>query len=609
MRTDVEGLRIDVLGPPGCRGPVEVLPGERVPNMAVTQRYKADLPAPCPSDVPLVLSLEYECGSEENRRWLTLTSEFSFSSYHASAWVPTFGYRRGTGTFRYSVPRGTLVEATGSLISVEHRNDRAIYTFGTAIPSVFDFVAGPFTVQRRAGRVPVSVYYLESLDRAEEILARVERIVGVLEAEFGPYPFDELAVVEIPMAPAVFAGIEGGAYPGYFLIRSDLLQADRLEDWVVGHELTHFWFPHVVGHREEAVAPAMLDEALAHYGALRVVEAIGGPAAAERFRRDGGTEAVRLTAAGFDHALVGESKTERWDRVAYNLSNTKGHLVYDMLARTIGRDSFQTGLQNVIRDHAGSEVGWADFWNTVREAAAQPLDWFAEQWLESPAIPVLSLEWSQEDDRLTCVVTQSGPDFRLDVPLQVEFAHGNARLHMVELTGGRATTTITTDEIVHSVRLDPHYTILHATPADWAEAGARRFVTRGKLLWDDDEFEQALDVFRQGLEGLPDVDEWGIECRTRLHIGWLHQERGMLDQASAEYDLALACAVRPADCLARLYLNVAIIASERGDHERRDWAARNAITTERSSGQDTEVGRAAREMLPGDRLTGRHDDG
>ena len=597
LRTDVDGLIIEVLDPPSCRGPVGVRPGEQVPNMAVTQRLEADLTGSCPPDVPLVLSVRYECGSEENRRWLNLTSEFSFSSYYASAWVPTFGYRRGTGTFRYSVPQGMVVKATGDLEKVDHVDDRVIYSYVAGIPSVFDFVAGPFTVQRREGRVPVSLYHLGPLDRAEEILARTERIISVLESEFGPYPFDELAVVEAPMGPAVFAGLEGGAYPGYFLIRSDLLRADSLEDWVVGHELTHFWFPHVVGHKQEAIAPAMLDEALAHYGALRVVEALGGPSAAERFRRDGGRDATRLTAAGFDHRLAGASATESWDRVAYNLSNTKGHLVYDMLARTIGRERFQTALQRVLSEHSGSEIGWIDFWHSIQEVADQPLDWFSNQWLESPAIPVLWLEWSQEGDHVTCAVAQSAPPFRLDVPLQVEFSDGSARMYRVELVDERTTVELETDMAVHEIRLDPHFTILHATPASWAEAEARCFVTRGRLLWDDDEPDRALEAFRQGLEVVPESDEWGIECLTRLHIGWMHQEEGRLHEASAEYELALACAIRPADFLPRLYLNIARIAREREDHGRLEWAARSALTTTRSSGSETQISREAREML------------
>lgn len=602
LRTDTEGLRIEIVDPPPCRGPVEVRSLERVPNMAATQRLEGVLPAACPPGAPLVLTVDYECGSEENRRWLNLSPDFCFSSYYASAWIPTFGHRRGTGTFRYSAPNGLVVAATGRRTRIAHHEGRTIHTFVADGPSVFDFVAGPFTVQRQDGRVPVSVYHLQPLARIEETLARTQRIVGILEEEFGPYPFDELAVVEAPMGPSLYAGLEGGAYPGYFLVRSDLLHAG-LEDWVVGHELTHFWFPHVVGHKEEAVAPAMLDEALAHYGALRVVEALSGPAAAERFRRQGGEEAIRLTAAGFDHALAGASTTDRWDRVAYNLSNTKGHLVYDMLARTIGRERFQAGLQSVIRHHAGREIGWNEFWLTIQGDA--DLDWFAAQWLDSPALPILSMGWTQADGRLTCVLTQSEPYFRLEVPLQVEYPDGTAVVHSAGITEGRTEIELPAAGTVHSVRLDPHFTILHATPEQWAEAESRRFVTRAKLLWEDDDVDQALAVLRDGLEEVPEPDVWGVEFLTRLHIGWIHQEAGRLDEASAEYDLALGCAIRPADHVARLYLNLAALARERGDEARVRWAAKNVLTAEASLGTETEAGREARVLLEGPGTAGQ----
>ena len=597
LRTDTVGLRIEALDPPGCRGVLEVRSGERVPDMAATQRFEASLGAPCPPGVPLVLSVEYDCGSHENRRWLSLTSEFCFSSYYASAWIPMFGFRRGTGTLRYSVPEGMVVLATGDLRGAVSQEDRLVSTFVTDIPSVFDFVAGPFEVRRRQGRVPVSVYHLEPLDRVEEILERTERILGALEDEFGPYPFRELAVVEAPMGPATFAGLEGGAYPGYFLIRSDLLQADSLEDWVVGHELTHFWFPHVVGHRPEPIAPAMLDEALAHYGAIRVVEAMNGSAAAEQFRREGGKEAIRLTAAGFDHALAGTSATERWDRVAYNLSNTKGHLVYDMLARTIGRERFGDALGRVIGEHAGGDIGWADFWATVQQVGGQSLEWFSNQWLEGSSIPVLSLEWSQEDDRLTCVVSQSEPHFRLVLPLQVEWSDGSARMYSIELVDEESRMEIVAESTVHDVRLDPHFTVLHATPSIWAEAEARRFVTRGVLLREDDDFDQALDMFRRGLAALPEPDVWGIECLTRIHIGGLHQDQGRLEEASAEYERALACAIRPADSLGRLYLNMAKIAEDAGDTARAAWAAGSVFVAEQALGRVTGSSAEARSIL------------
>lgn len=597
LRTDVSDLRIKVLEPASCRGLLEVRSGERVQNMAATQRFEGRLPSPCPPNVPLVMKVAYSCGSEKNRRWLSLNQEFSFSSSYASAWLPTFGYRHGIGTFRYSVPKEMVVVAIGGLQDVDEQNKRAVYTFVADSPSVFDFVAGRFRVQTIEGRVPVSVYHLQPLARAEEVLSRTARIIGILEEEFGPYPFAEVAVVEVPMEPALYAGLEGGAYPGYFLVRSDLLHSG-LEDWVAGHELTHFWFPHVVGHREESGAPMMMDEALAHYGALRVVGALAGSAAAERFRRDGGQEAIRLTAAGFEHRLGGRSTSQSWDRIAYNYSNTKGHLVYDMLARVVGRDRFQAALQRVIREQAGREMDWDDFWRSIENDAGQPLDWFYQQWFDSPGLPILSLAWAQSEGRLQCKVTQSAQVSRLDVPLQIEFSDGDTLIHSVPLDGMTEDVEIQTDREVHAVRLDPHYTILHATPEQWTEAEARRYLTKGKMIWDEDEPDHALAVFHEGLELIPEADPHGIEFLLRLHIGWLRQERGEFNEALAEYELAVDQAVRPADFLSRLYLNLATVAQELGDSKRKWWAARNALNIESSLGKETELSRQAREILP-----------
>jgi tetratricopeptide (TPR) repeat protein len=106
-------------------------------------------------------------------------------------------------------------------------------------------------------------------------------------------------------------------------------------------------------------------------------------------------------------------------------------------------------------------------------------------------------------------------------------------------------------------------------------------------------------MFREGLEQVDEVDVWGVEFLLRLHIGWLHQEEERFDEALAEYERALACAIRPADHLARLYLNLATIAKDRGDPERGVWAAKNAVTVERSLGNHTEVSREARQLLEG----------
>jgi aminopeptidase N len=78
------------------------------------------------------------------------------------------------------------------------------------------------------------------------------------EDAFGPYPFDEMTVVE---APLLYYGME---YPGLNLIGSQLYneQGAELENRVV-HEVAHQWWYAQVGN--DQVNTPWLDEGLAEY--------------------------------------------------------------------------------------------------------------------------------------------------------------------------------------------------------------------------------------------------------------------------------------------------------------------------------------------------------
>lgn len=598
LREDLGEPVIEVLGPAACTGPLTLRATGRHPTLGATQQWEAHLPAPCPPDTPLVLSLAYAGGSPTRGRWLHLGPEGSYSSSLVSPWLPLFGYPKAIGTLRYRAPTTTVVKATGRLASAERHGEETVVTFVAERPSVLDFAAGPYTVvDRRQGRIPVSLYLLGRFAPAEQLVARTAAMVDVLEEEFGPYPYGEAAIVEAPTEPGLLAGFEALANDGFLLVRSDYFRADPDDVWWVAHELAHLWFPYVVGSADGTGGAFMLDEALAHYGRLCAMEVLEGPAAAERFRRECGLDAARLAAAGYDHRLSAPPVTEGWDRVGYQFSDAKGHLVYDMLSRLIGRDRFRTALHRITREYAGQDIEWETFLASIETDAGQPLGWFYEQWLDRPGLPVLSLTWDQTGDTVTCVITQSGSSFRLDVPVQVEFTDGTALVHLVRLEADTTGVDIPVRAPVHTVRLDPQYTTLHATPEQWAEAEARGHVTRGRMAWDDDDLEAALAVFREGLDHLPESDPYGIEFLLRLHIGWLHQEKGQLDEAMAEYELALTDAVRPADHLARLYLNIATICDGRGDRARARWAAENVLRAEQALGKPSDMGTRARDLL------------
>lgn len=594
LRSDVSDLRIEVLKPDICAGTTELRNVGKDEELQATARWEIKPKSPCPANVPIVLKVGYTDDSETNGRgFFNLSSEGSFANGLITAWYPNFGYHRGTGTLRFTVPKEIVVKATGLLTNKRQIGDQFVYEFTASKPSVFDFAAGKYAVVRRLeGRVPITLYLFKHHSIGEEMLAGTARIMDLLEKEFGAYPFGEFAIVESPTAASRGAGFLGVGFQGFFLARSDYLERNNFEAWFFGHEMTHQWFPYLVQYKGDG-SSLMMDEALAHYGGLRAVEEITGSAAAERFRRDGGRDALRLMAAGYDYPLGSLPD----DRAAYSLSNSKGFFIYDMLARTIGREKFRAALRNVTRKYAYGALTWNDFLAEIERAAGQNLTWFYDQWFNRPGAPILTLQWSQANGSLKYTIVQGKPAYRLAIPIQIEFSDGTTIMHEAQVNNEKKEFAHKVNKPVHAVRLDPHYNLFYAPPEQKAEAEALRYFTRGNSLWNFDQTDEALKTFQEGLQHLPEPDAYGAEFILRMYIGWIHQEANRFEDAKREYELSLTQPVRLNDYLPRLYLNVAQVAKEQGDRQRVVWAARSVLSVELALGKETGRSRQAKELL------------
>jgi tetratricopeptide (TPR) repeat protein len=594
LRTDMSSPRVEVVKPDVCTGNVELRDLGDDKELQGTKRWELKPRVPIPAGSNVVLKIAYAGGSETNGKgFFNVGPEGSFGNGGISAWYPNVGYHRAVGTLRFKVPKPLIVKATGQAKAQREVGETVIFEFTISKPSVFDFVAGNYVViKRREGRIPVTLYLFKHHQREDEMLVGTSRIMEVLEKEFGPYPFGEFAIVESATAPSQGAGFLGVAFNGFFLARSDFLERNTFDLWYFGHELTHQWFPYLVGHKGTGT-DTMMTEALAQYGGLRALEELAGSAAAERFRREGGRDALRLMTGGYDYPLGSLPD----DSAAYTLSNTKGDFVYDMLARVVGRDKFRKAIRNVTSKYAYGALTWDEFLKEIEQAAGQNLAWFYEQWFSHPGAPVLTVQWNQIGGDLHYTVTQEKPAFRLALPVQVEFSDGTAITQEAKVASEKDEFTLKVTKPVHAVRLDPHYNVFHATPEQKAEAEALHYFTRGKLMWNHNQTDEALKTFQEGLQHLPEVDAFAVEFMLRLHIGWIHQEAKRFDEAKNEYELALALPNRSKEDLPRLYLNMAKIAKEQGDGPATARAVQGVIATEHSLGPETAKSRQARQLL------------
>ena len=375
--------------------------------------------------------------------------------------------KRGTGTMRFDVPAGTIVHAIGAPNAAGSGVGR--YSFDVKTPTHFNFAAGRFHVRtsRSAERgVPTTLtYYLTPRDSVGLYAAQSLAVLRALSEEFGPYPFDRFAIIELPTDLARRAGFEGASVEGGILTTTAFL--DRpFNSAYYGHEIGHQWWG-VAIRPTGARGAMMLQEGMAQYGALRAVELIDGPRSARVFREreyaayfgHGGELYFRVVDGGHDAPLADLPLDQEWAR---DIADSKGFMALNALSNEIGRERLRAAFHGILRDFGPRRLLWDDFVAAVTKSAGRDISWFFDQWFYQTGAPELAAELDIPARQAR--VRQPGAPYRLT--LDVAFVGPGC-------PSRSRTTVIAAEERVpfpdgcrpDSVVVDPDYQVLRWTPA------------------------------------------------------------------------------------------------------------------------------------------------
>ena len=181
--------------------------------------------------------------------------------------VATFALAGGRGALGLAVLQGAS-EATADV----------------ALPPVAGAAAGgpgPGKAPPPIASVHLRAASLHGPDGAAALLSCARDALRELSRRFGPYPWSDLALAEVPLT----GGAGGVELSGLSLLARGLGGAGSvapagLLEFTCHHEVAHQWFPAVVGSDPRG-APWM-DEALAQHAAVLVSEAAAGGGAAGR---------------------------------------------------------------------------------------------------------------------------------------------------------------------------------------------------------------------------------------------------------------------------------------------------------------------------------------
>jgi hypothetical protein len=283
-----------------------------------------------------------------------------------------------------------------------------------------------------------------------QVAADVVNSFSFFRQVYGPLPLGRLYVSEDPAVVTAHA-LHGEAFPGLIWLGTGTFMATRAsgEDEVLrAHEVAHQWWPLQVEY--QTYHDRWLSEAFAEFSGLwflqmarrdnrryfEMLEAWKERILDNRkFALGSGQEAGPIW---LGHRTSSSSTEGDYLLIIYRKGAWVLHMLRNLLLDldSMSESRFLALMRDFFTTHQGGRVSTEDFRRTAEKHAGQDLEWFFRQWIYGTKVPAYRFSWRAEPlgdgrHRVRCRVAQEGvpEDFRMDVPIRVDFKDGNhARL-------------------------------------------------------------------------------------------------------------------------------------------------------------------------------------
>lgn len=327
---------------------------------------------------------------------------------------------------------------------------------------------------------------LENLSAVElepTVVAEVSNSLRFMDAYFGPYPYQKLAVVNI-------SGSYGQGWPSLLYLSSlSFLDSTRLHELGIpesglrqlsdtfrAHETSHQWWGHLVrwaGPRDQ-----WLSEGFANASALLYEQARFGAGPAketlEEWRRDlFQRDQFGRIPVDEGPVWIGQRLSSTLDPLGYQtvVYDKGGYILYMLREMMVdGRnranpdDRFMAMMHDFTKTYAGQAASTGDFKAEVEKYMTpvmdldgnHTMDWFFNQFVYGVGVPTIQFDYTvahqNGQSQVTLHMRQSPPDWKEVLPVTIHLAGKNHWLHgTVRVVKPDQTETFTIPGDVRSV--------------------------------------------------------------------------------------------------------------------------------------------------------------
>ncbi|MEJ2638861.1 MAG: M1 family aminopeptidase, partial [Desulfosarcinaceae bacterium] len=344
-----------------------------------------------------------------------------------SGWYPQVAEMARTLNLSVTAPAGILAVTSGRLIGHTTAEGKTVSRWQVNRPiGAVSLCAGPYLHRRKeaGGHVAATYFSRQRQHLADAYLSASLKYLSDYSDRFGPYPFDQFAVVE-NFFPT------GYGFPGFTLLGGRVLDLPFIIPTSLRHEIAHCWWGN--GVRVDT-SQGNWCEGLVTYVADYAYRAEQGAAAARDYRRQLLRNFTSLVNPG--EAIALNRFQSRRDRITKAVGYDKSAFVFHMLHQRLG-GGFWQALTDLFRDRCFQEASWTVLASYFQRYADHNLDRFFDQWLARRDAPRLRLEAVAFDPgagELTGRLVQNAPTYDLSLDLLVVTA-GQRRIERIHITG------------------------------------------------------------------------------------------------------------------------------------------------------------------------------
>ena len=373
------------------------------------------------------------------------------------------------------------------------------------IPQAADLPRPPFFSRDNPSFAHLAPFPPSPAGNAQLVADDAVRAISFFARRFGPYPYDELAVTQMP-------GLLSQGWPGLIFLSSfsflspeqksalHMAPAEKIDsDCVIAHETAHMWWGDLVtwsGYRDQWIA-----EGLATYSSLLLLESQDPSsfrAVMASYRDDllqKNKDGVSLMDAGpvtLGGRLSSSQFPDGYETIAYKRGTWLFHMLRTMMrdaeqkgsrGRAIGSspdEPFLRALRTLRERYQGRPITTRELIRIFEEelppgfgpGGRKSLEWFYEDWVNGTEVPALELHSVKYVDKsgttksgstlVTGIIRQKDAEDTLitSVPIYAVVGGKNILVGRVFADGLETQFHLTAPAGTRKVLLDPYQTVL-----------------------------------------------------------------------------------------------------------------------------------------------------